>query len=128
MDAGIVSKKKSRHNEGPNLEAVFKAIHRSMAVIEFRADGTILTANQNFLDTIGYTLSEIQGQHHRMFMAEDEIHTTEYQQFWQSLSAGKFFSGTFLRVGKGGRVRFLCLLGICRNAHKPWQARLTKFL
>jgi methyl-accepting chemotaxis protein len=84
------------------LEAANAAIDRSQAVIEFNLDGTILTANKNFLDTMGYALSEIQGRHHRMFVAADYALTEEYRGFWSRLAQGEFFSGKFQRVGKGG--------------------------
>ncbi len=84
------------------LEATNSAIDRSQAVIEFNLDGTILTANKNFLDTMGYALSEIQGKHHRMFVTADYALTDEYRSFWSRLAQGEFFSGKFQRVGKGG--------------------------
>ena len=79
------------------------AISKAQAVIEFNMDGTIITANDNFLSTLGYTLGEIQGQHHSLFV--DAVHKTshEYQQFWQKLNRGEFDSGEYLRIGKGGK-------------------------
>ena len=79
------------------------AIGKSQAVIEFKLDGTVLTANQNFLNCMGYTLSEIQGQHHRIFVDSAYAATEEYRQFWHTLGQGQFQTGEYRRVGKGGR-------------------------
>lgn len=78
------------------------AIGKSQAVIEFNMDGTILDANKNFLDTLGYELAEIQGQHHRMFVEPSYAGSTEYAAFWDSLRHGKYQGGEFKRIGKGG--------------------------
>ncbi|MFT6901478.1 MAG: methyl-accepting chemotaxis protein [Colwellia sp.] len=79
------------------------AISKSQAVIEFNMDGTIITANDNFLSALGYTLSEIQGQHHSLFVEAAHKSSIEYQQFWQKLNRGEFDSGEYLRIGKGGK-------------------------
>ena len=79
------------------------AIERSTAVIEFDAHGIIISANQNFLDAVGYELAEIQGQHHRIFMPPEQAALPEYSEFWRQLAQGKFQSGEFLRHAKGGR-------------------------
>ncbi|WP_269713588.1 methyl-accepting chemotaxis protein [Caulobacter sp. NIBR2454] len=84
------------------LEATNTAIDRSQAVIEFKLDGTILTANKNFLDTMGYALDEIVGRHHGMFVSKAYGQSAEYKQFWARLADGEYFSGKFQRVGKGG--------------------------
>jgi methyl-accepting chemotaxis protein len=78
------------------------AIERAQAVIEFQMDGTVVTANQNFLTTLGYKLDEIQGKHHSMFVSQEERSSAEYREFWASLNRGEFFSNTFKRIGKGG--------------------------
>ena len=78
------------------------AISKSQAVIEFEVDGTIITANENFLSTLGYTLAEIQGQHHRMFVDADERASAEYKEFWAQLGRGEYMAGEYRRVGKGG--------------------------
>ncbi|MFD2176180.1 methyl-accepting chemotaxis protein [Veronia pacifica] len=80
-----------------------EAIHKSQAVIEFELDGTIITANQNFLSTVGYSLEEIQGKHHSMFVETQQSQSAEYKRFWQDLGSGQFMSGEFHRVGKGGK-------------------------
>jgi methyl-accepting chemotaxis protein len=80
-----------------------EAISRSQAVIEFELDGTIITANQNFLDAMGYRLTEIQGKHHQMFMPQSVRESAEYRAFWADLRQGKYKAGEFKRIGKGGR-------------------------
>ena len=86
-----------------DLEATVAAIDRSQAMIEFQLDGTIITANKNFLDTVGYSLGEIVGRHHEMFVAPAYGRSAEYKAFWASLARGEFFSDKFQRVGKGGK-------------------------
>ncbi|WP_187968024.1 PAS domain-containing methyl-accepting chemotaxis protein [Aquibium microcysteis] len=91
------------NSEIGELNAKVAAIMRSQAVIEFALDGTILTANQNFLDTMGYTEAEILGKRHSMFVDMAYSSSPEYKSFWDRLRAGEFFSDKFARVGKGGR-------------------------
>ncbi len=79
------------------------AISRSQAVIEFDLDGNILTANDNFLNTVGYRLDEIKGQHHRIFVNNTYAESAEYQKFWAELAAGNYQSDEFMRLAKGGR-------------------------
>ncbi|MEM1286020.1 MAG: PAS domain-containing methyl-accepting chemotaxis protein [Pseudomonadota bacterium] len=84
-------------------KAQSNAIDRSSAVISFRPDGEIVEANANFLAATGYTLVEITGQHHRIFMAPDDVNTEDYSTFWDRLAAGEHFSGEFRRVTKTGK-------------------------
>jgi methyl-accepting chemotaxis protein len=86
-----------------NFAGQIEAIGKSQAVIEFGMDGKVLVANQNFLDALGYTLSEIEGQHHRMFMPHEARDSEAYRAFWAALNRGEFQSGEYERVGKGGR-------------------------
>lgn len=79
------------------------AIHRAQAVIEFNLDGTILAANENFLHCMGYTLDEVKGKHHRMFVGAEVAGSSEYRAFWEKLNAGEYVSEEFKRLGKGGR-------------------------
>lgn len=79
------------------------AISRSQAVIEFDPSGIILHANDNFLAAVGYTLEEIQGQHHSMFVDAEYKASAEYAEFWKKLGAGEFYSGEYKRIGKGGK-------------------------
>ncbi|MFY8273820.1 methyl-accepting chemotaxis protein [Pseudoalteromonas sp. SSDWG2] len=82
---------------------VLDALKRSQAVIEFEPSGTIITANDNFLNVMGYRLDEIRGQHHRMFVAANEASSPEYAQFWQRLGRGEFASDEFMRITKSGQ-------------------------
>ncbi|MBR1091502.1 PAS domain-containing methyl-accepting chemotaxis protein [Bradyrhizobium manausense] len=79
------------------------AIGRAQAVIEFKLDGTIVTANENFCKALGYSLSEIEGKHHGMFVTEAERNGHAYREFWAGLNRGEYQSGEFKRIGKGGR-------------------------
>jgi methyl-accepting chemotaxis protein len=87
--------------------ALLKAIDRSMAVISFQPDGTILDANDNFLSAVGYARGDVVGRHHRMFCEADVAGSTEYTTFWARLNAGEFLSGEFRRVARDGRVIWL---------------------
>lgn len=83
------------------------AINKSQAVIEFKTDGTILSANENFLKTTGYKLEEIQGRHHRLFVSESEQSSPEYAEFWNRLAKGEVFNREFKRIGKGGKEIYI---------------------
>jgi len=80
-----------------------EAISKAQAVIEFNLDGTIITANDNFLQTLGYSLGEIQGQHHSMFVEPAFRASTEYSEFWAKLNRGVYQTAEYKRLGKGGR-------------------------
>ncbi|HXJ85962.1 MAG TPA: methyl-accepting chemotaxis protein [Candidatus Binatia bacterium] len=80
-----------------------QAINRASAVIEFQMDGTVISANDNFLRTLGYTLDEIKGKHHSMFVDEDFCRSAEYKEFWAKLNRGEYVADEFKRLGKGGR-------------------------
>lgn len=83
------------------------AIDRAMAVIEFNLDGSILGANQNFLNRLGYSLAEIKGKHHRIFCKPELSNSNAYQDFWRRLNQGEFFSGQFERIDKRGQTLWL---------------------
>ena len=85
------------------LRAQVDAISKSQAVIEFRLDGTIVTANPNFLDALGYTLPEVQGKHHSMFVEPAHRESPEYREFWNRLAAGEYQAAQFKRIGKHGK-------------------------
>ncbi|MCH6256928.1 PAS domain S-box protein [Puniceicoccaceae bacterium K14] len=89
--------------ESANARGQISAISKSQAVIEFHLDGTIITANDNFIGAIGYSLEEIQGQHHGMFVDDEYRRSPEYKQFWKDLAAGKFQSGEYKRLANGGK-------------------------
>lgn len=80
-----------------------QALQRSQAVIEFNLDGTVITANQNFLSAVGYELSEVMGRHHSIFVDASYRESDEYRQFWNTLRTGQFFSGEYRRIGKNGK-------------------------
>ena len=80
-----------------NYLGQINAISKSQAVIEFNFDGTIITANENFLNTLGYTLEEIQGQHHRMFCEPEYAKSAEYAEFWAKLNRGEFQADEYKR-------------------------------
>ena len=79
------------------------AINKSQAVIEFTLDGNIITANKNFLDALGYSLEEIAGKHHSMFVEPAYRGSIEYSQFWDALKRGQFQAAEYKRIGKGGK-------------------------
>ena len=79
------------------------AINKAQAVIQFSLDGKIIEANENFLATVGYTIDEIRGQHHSMFVEPGYRASAEYRSFWEKLGRGEFDAGQYKRVGKGGR-------------------------
>ena len=86
-----------------DIGAKLAALDRSQAIIEFDLDGTIRTANENFLATVGYRLDEIQGKHHRMFVDPSYAASREYQQFWMELAGGTYQAAEYKRFGKGGK-------------------------
>jgi methyl-accepting chemotaxis protein len=88
---------------GGKEKAILDALGRSQAIIEFDLNGNILTANKNFCDALGYSLDEIVGKHHRLFVDPAEANTESYRQFWKNLNEGKFQQHQFKRFGKGGR-------------------------
>ncbi len=89
--------------QNADFEGQIEAVSKAQAVIEFNLDGTIITANDNFLATLGYTLGEIQGQHHRMFAEPKFAESPEYKQFWEALNRGEYQAGEYKRIGKGGK-------------------------
>ena len=99
-----VSKQKA---EFADLAGKVEAIGRSQAMIEFQLDGTIITANENFLKTMGYTLDEVKGKHHSMFGEPGLRDNAEYKEFWAKLGRGEFQAGQYKRIGKGGKEVWL---------------------
>ncbi|MBK3498400.1 PAS domain-containing methyl-accepting chemotaxis protein [Campylobacter fetus subsp. venerealis] len=97
----------TRHYELMDLKNTIYAANRSMAIIEFRPDGTIINANENFLRTMGYTLDEIKDKHHSMLCDSSFSNSKEYVGFWTKLRNGEFQSGKYVRYGKGGKVVYL---------------------
>jgi len=98
--ASVITEEKQRNAD---YAGKIEAISRVQAVIEFTPDGQVLTANENFLSVLGYTLPEIQGKHHRMFVEPDFARSADYEEFWRKLRAGEFVAAEFKRLGKGGK-------------------------
>ena len=94
-----ITEAKARSSEATSK---LNALSKSQAVIEFDLDGTILTANDNFLNAMGYRLDEVQGKHHRIFVAPDYAGSPEYKTFWDELATGRYHSGEFRRLTKKG--------------------------
>ncbi|MGD8293200.1 MAG: PAS domain S-box protein [Desulfobacterales bacterium] len=88
-------------------EGKVEAINRSQAVIEFKLDGTVITANENFLQTFGYKLDEIVGKHHRIFCDRGFAESPKYTQFWQKLGRGEYHAAVYKRMAKDGREIWL---------------------
>lgn len=86
-----------------NLRGQASAISRSQAVIEFDLEGNILTANDNFLAVLGYTLEEIQGKHHRLFVDSAQQQSPQYREFWARLGRGEYDAGQYKRLAKSGK-------------------------
>ena len=84
-------------------KSVLEAIYRSQAVIEFDTDGIILEANENFLNTMGYSRQEVVGNHHKMFVSPEYSKSPDYKEFWKRLREGEFTVSEFKRYGKEGR-------------------------
>lgn len=98
------SKLSKSEPKGFNREAsIVRALEKTYATIQFEPDGTIVTANENFLKALGYELSEIVGKHHRMFVPEEERKTATYREFWSKIASGETFTDTYCRVRKDGQ-------------------------
>ena len=99
-----LGKQTQRHLEqAADYEGQITAIGKSQAVIEFDLDGHVQTANEHFLDALGYHLDEIKGRHHSMFVTPDFAKSAEYRDFWDALKRGEYQSAEYLRIGKGGK-------------------------
>jgi methyl-accepting chemotaxis protein len=88
-------------------EGLVAAIDRAMAQIELNLDGTVRSANENFLKTMGYSLEEVRGHHHSMFVSPKEAGGAEYSELWNKLRSGQSDAGQFRRFAKGGREIWL---------------------
>ncbi|PZP52893.1 MAG: chemotaxis protein [Agrobacterium fabrum] len=95
-------KRKSAEDDGK-----LAALSRAQAMIEFTPDGKILSANENFLATLGYTAEEIIGKHHQMFCEPAHAQSQDYRDFWKELAKGHFSTGQFMRLGKDGKRVFI---------------------
>jgi methyl-accepting chemotaxis protein len=122
--ATVITEQKRRTAEQTGK---MEALSRAQAVIEFTPDGQILTANENFLDALGYSLTEIQGKHHRMFVEPAHAASPEYAAFWRKLNGGEFVAAEFKRVGKGGREVWIQASYNPIFDHRRRIARVVKF-
>jgi methyl-accepting chemotaxis protein len=95
----VTTKNLKLAEQGGQLDAINKAL----AVIEFKMDGTVLNANQNFLNVLGYALEEIRGKHHSMFVEDSYRRSPEYGEFWAKLNRGEYQAAQYKRIGKGGK-------------------------
>ncbi|WP_287497496.1 methyl-accepting chemotaxis protein [Pandoraea sp. CB10b_02] len=93
----------AQRRQTAEFEGKVRAIDLAQAVIEFNLDGTVITANDNFLKTLGYTLDDIRGKHHRLFCEPDYALSDAYREFWAKLNRGEFDAGRYKRLGRGGR-------------------------
>lgn len=84
------------------FEGKIRAINRAQALIEFALDGTVITANENFLSLFGYNLNEVVGKHHRIFCDPGYAESPEYARFWQKLGRGEYEADEFKRISKDG--------------------------
>ena len=97
----------AQYRERAESKAEIEAVRKSQAIIEYNMDGSIITANQNFLFTLGYELNELQGKHHSMLVEEALAQGEEYWDFWQRLNRGEFDTGEYKRIGRGGQEIWL---------------------
>ncbi|MBU2157265.1 MAG: PAS domain S-box protein [Gammaproteobacteria bacterium] len=88
-------------------QGLINALLRSTAVIEFNLQGEVLTANQRFLDAMGYRLEQIKGKHHRIFCEPEECNSQAYREFWAKLNRGEYIADRFKRIDSAGRVIWL---------------------
>jgi methyl-accepting chemotaxis protein len=86
-----------------DYDGQLKAVSKAQAVIEFKMDGTIIWANENFLNTLDYSMDEIRGKHHSMFVDPAYRDSAEYRSFWEKLGRGEYDAGQYKRIGKGGK-------------------------
>src|SRR5713101_1042777 len=103
MQKKNVTAKTSQEQTNIDYAGQVGAIRKSQAVIEFNMDGTIIDANDNFLKALGYTLDEVKGKHHSMFVEEAYRQSSDYREFWAKLNRGEYVDEEFKRIGKGGK-------------------------
>ncbi|CAB3624126.1 hypothetical protein LMG26696_00038 [Achromobacter pulmonis] len=94
--------RRERDTRHADLQGQLAAIHKAQAIIEFDLDGHVLAANRNFLDLMGYALSELVGQHHRLFVAPERRDSQQYRAFWDKLKRGEYDAGRYRRIHKDG--------------------------
>ena len=99
----VVTEKARVEEENADYACQIEAVHKTRSTIEFNMDGTIRTANELFTRAVGYSLDELKGKHHSMFLADAERNSQEYRDFWAALNRGESQQGTYRRIGKNGR-------------------------
>lgn len=99
----VATETTAAHRRNAAFEAKLEAISRVQGVIEFTPGGEVVTANENFLSLLGYSLNEIKGKHHRMFVDDALAQSSDYRDFWEKLNAGEFIAAEFRRLGKNKR-------------------------
>lgn len=102
-----MSKTEKKTIASADLLAIYQALDRVQAIIEFDLDGTVVSANENFLSLFGYDLDEVVGKHHSIFCDPDYAKSDAYAEFWQKLGRGEFHEAEFKRVAKGGEELWL---------------------
>src|ERR1044071_4577903 len=109
--------------EARDAIAQLAALRKSHAVIEFKTDGTIITANENFLNAMGYSLEEVVGRHHSMFVDPAERSADSYREFWNKLAAGQVRAAEFKRFAKGAREIWIqaCYNPILDDSGRPYK-------
>ena len=90
-----------------DLLAIYHALDRVQALIEFELDGTVVSANENFLRLFGYESDEVVGKHHRIFCDPNYAESDEYAEFWKKLGRGEYHAAEFKRLAKGGKEIWL---------------------
>ncbi|MDX2188531.1 MAG: PAS domain S-box protein, partial [Bacteroidota bacterium] len=103
----MMEQKLEMQRKEAEMNGILNAVNSSFASIEFDPNGNILTANELFLKTMGYALSEIKGKHHRTFCDNEYINSSEYATFWTDLAKGITKKGDFKRINKAGREVWL---------------------
>jgi methyl-accepting chemotaxis protein len=103
----MMSKAEKKTMASADLLAIYQALDRVQAIIEFDLDGTVVSANENFLSLFGYDLDEVVGKHHSIFCDPEYAKSDEYAEFWQKLGRGEFHEAEFKRLAKGGEELWL---------------------
>ncbi len=119
----VVTQKLELEARNYDYQRQIAAISAAQAVIEFKLDGTIVDANENFCKTLGYRIEEIRGQHHSMFADEAYARSSEYKAFWEKLNRGESDEGRYLRLGKGGKQVWIQARysALCDESGKPYK-------
>jgi PAS domain S-box-containing protein len=107
MIDSLARERQETESEAASYQAQIEAINRSQMIVEFCMDGTIITANDNYLRVFGYQSSELRGKHHSAFVSEETRRSAEYEEFWKELRAGHYQTGLFSRIDKQGNAVWL---------------------